>query len=273
MKRAQLISAIVIGVVLAIGCGSKQDASATTGKHESSERPMQLAQTAATPTPAPSAQPSSTGGSASIKGTVAFQGTAPASPIVKMDADPVCQQQHSGPVRTEEVVVNQNGTLKNVFVYVKEGAKGPFSTPGAPVTLTQAGCWYSPHVFGIQANQPLEIVNSDPTLHNINAKPTKNQPFNVAQPTKGMKSTKKFTTPEIGVKFKCNVHPWMSAYAGVVDNPFFGVSDDAGTFTISGLPSGTYVLEAWHEKYGTQTQTVSVADGEAKSVQFTFKAQ
>ena len=268
MTQSQRLSPAVLAVALALGCGGgkPQDASATTQSHAQTDRPIQLAE--ATPVAAPSAA-----GSASIKGTVKFEGTAPTAEKVKMDADPVCQQQHTSPVYAEDVVVNSNGTLKNVLVYVKEGVKGAFPAPATPVTLNQSGCWYMPHVFGIQAGQPLEIVNSDGTLHNVNAKPTINQPFNVAQPVKGMKTTKKFDKPELPVKFKCNVHPWMNAYAGVVGHPFFSVSGADGGFAITGLPAGTYVIEAWHEKYGTQTQTVSVADGETKSVEITFKGQ
>jgi hypothetical protein len=122
-------------------------------------------------------------------------------------------------------------------------------------------------------NQPLEIVNSDPTLHNVNAKPSLNQPFNIAQPVKGMKTSKKFTKPEVGVKFKCNVHPWMSAYAVVLEHPFFGVSGEDGAFAIQSLPAGQYVVEAWHEKLGSQTQHVTVNEGQPASADFTFKAQ
>ena len=265
MTRPQLYAPMLAAVVVAIGCGSgtPQDAAATTQAVES-KAPMQVAE-------APVAGQSAVTGSASIRGAVTLTGAAPAAEKVKMDADPVCQQQHAAPVMTDNVVVN-NGALKNVLVYVKEGAAGPFPASTAPVTLGQTGCWYAPHVFGIQVNQPLEIVNSDATLHNINAKPVSNPPFNVAQPTKGMKTTKKFTKPELGVKFKCNVHPWMSAYGHVVAHPYFSVSGQDGTFAITGLPAGTYVLEAWHETYGTRTQTVSVADGDAKSVAFTFRA-
>lgn len=212
-------------------------------------------------------------GSASVKGSIKFEGTAPTPEKVKMDADPVCKQQHATPVMSEEVVVNGNGTLKNVFVYVKEGAAGPFSTPTAPVVLDQKGCWYTPHVFGILVNQPLEITNSDPSLHNVNAKPVVNTPFNIAQPTQGMKTTKKLAKPELNVHFKCNVHPWMKAVGHVVENPYFAVSGEDGSFAISGLPAGTYTIAAVHEKYGTQTQSVTVADGQAASVDFTFKAQ
>ncbi len=269
MSGSRWISPLLFAVIVAIGCGSgkPQDASATTDNVSSSaqEKPMQLAE-------APAGAQSAAKGSASIAGTVKFSGSAPQPQPVQMNADPVCQQQHSTPVTSEEVVVN-NGMLKNVFVYVKSGLQGSFPAPTAPVALNQTGCWYEPHVFGIQISQPLDIVNNDSTLHNVNAKPTSNQPFNVAQPVKGMKTTKKFTKPEVMVNFKCNVHPWMHAFAGVVDHPFFAVSGQDGSFAIKNLPAGTYMIEAWHEKYGTQNQTVTVADGETKTVDLMFGAQ
>ena len=268
MTRLRFLSPIPLAVLVAIGCGSgrPQDAAAKTDvTRASSSEPIQLAQ-------APSeAQPAA--GTASVTGTAKLEGTAPKPEPVKMAADPVCQQQHPAPFYHEDVVADSQGMLKNVFVYVKQGVSGTFAAPTTPVTLAQTGCWYEPHVLGIQAGQPLQIVNNDATLHNVNAKPTVNQPFNVAQPVKGMKTSKTFAKPEVMVRFKCNVHPWMSAYAGVVEHPFFAVSDEHGAFSIKGLPAGTYVVEAWQEKYGTQTQTVTVGAGETKSVEFAFKAQ
>jgi len=265
MTRSQRVSPIIVMVLVAIGCGGgkPQDAAATT-QESGPSAPAHAAQAVA---------PSAGGhGSATIRGIVHLNGTAPAQERIKMDADPICQQQHATPVYSEEVVANATGALQNVFVRVKEGAVGPFPAPASPVTLDQQGCWYHPHVFGIQVDQPLAIVNSDATLHNINAKPTTNQPFNVAQPVKGMKTTKKFAKPEVMVKFKCNVHPWMNAYAGVVDNPFFSVTGADGSFAITGLPAGQYVIEAWQEKYGAQSQTVSVADGDTKSIDLALKS-
>ena len=270
MKRLRWISPLAVAVLIAIGCGGKpQDAGATTKTENApaAEAPMQLAEAPA------GAAPASAGGSASITGTARFEGTAPQAVKVKMDADPVCAQQHTEPVYTEDVVVNPNGTLKNVIVYVKDGLSGFYPAPTTPVVLDQRGCWYNPHTFAIQAEQPLEIVNDDPTMHNVNAKPTQSPPFNIAQPTKGMKSIKKFFKPEVGVKFKCNVHPWMNAFAVVTSHPFHGVTDAEGNFTIKGLPAGTYVVEAWHEKLGAQTQSVTVGEGESKPAEFVFKGQ
>ena len=205
-----------------------------------------------------------------LTGKVVFEGTAPAPTPIKMDADPVCLLQHKDGASSEEVVVNPNGTLKNVFVYVKKGLEGKkFDAPKTPVTFNQQGCHYDPHVFGIQVNQPFQILNSDDTLHNVHALPKNSKEFNLGMPIKGMKLTKTFTSPEIMVKVKCEVHPWMAAWGGVVDNPFYAVTGDDGTFTIKDLPPGEYELEAWHEKYGTQTATVKVPD--SKEVSFTFK--
>lgn len=254
MTRDHRIWAAFAAVLIALGCGSKpQNATA----EQAAQAPASSGGAAAT-------------GSASITGTVKFSGAAPAAAPVSMAADPACQEKHATPVASDEVVVGANGGLKNVFVYVKEGVSGSFPTPAAPVQLTQTGCWYVPHVFGLQVDQPLEIVNDDATLHNVNAKPTANQAFNIAQPVQGMKSTKKFAKPELGVKFKCNVHPWMHAYGHVVAHPFFAVSGADGSFSITGLPAGTYTLEAWHEKYGTQTQQVTVGSGQAQSASFSF---
>ena len=211
-------------------------------------------------------------GSASITGTVDVTGNIPAPVKIKMAADPACAQAHKDAVNVQDIVAN-NGKLQNALVYVKEGVSGTFPAPAETVKLEQNGCLYSPHVFGIQAGQKLEIINDDATLHNINCQAKTNKKFNIAQPTKGMKSTKMFEQPEVPVPFKCNVHPWMTAYAGVFSHPFFAVSGPDGSYTIKGLPAGTYTVEVWHEKLGTQTQKVTVADGESKQVAFSLAAK
>lgn len=251
-----------LAILAAIGCGGKpQEAAANPEAKPASGTPPGAAQPAA--------------GSASVTGSVKFAGTAPAPEKIKMDADPQCALQHTDAVMKEEVVVNANGTLKNVFVYVKQGLEGKTIPPGAApfARLDQYGCAYSPRVLGIQTNQPLEIVNSDATLHNVNCKAVNNKPFNIAQPVKGMKSSKTFTAQEVMVKCVCNVHPWMASYIGVLPHRYFGVTGEDGSFSLAGLPAGQYTVEAWHEKYGTQTETVSVGDGESKSISFAFKGQ
>src|SRR5262245_41540019 len=222
------------------------------------------------PAPAPvvtnPVDPASAGG---LKGTVTLEGTPPAAQTINRRSDAYCEQQ--GEARTQNYVVNDGG-LENVFVYVKDGlGETTFPVPTTPVVLDQKGCTYIPRVFGIQAGQPLEILNSDETLHNIHALPKNNREFNRGQGLKGLKHMHVFTTAEVMVPFQCDVHNWMNAWVGVLNHPFYAVSGSGGAFDIPHLPPGTYTIEAWHEKLGTQTQMVTVGPKETKELSFTFK--
>ncbi len=210
---------------------------------------------------------------ATITGKAMFEGQAPAAQTIRTDADPNCQLIHPDGIQDDEAIVNANNTVKNVFVYVKDGLAGKtFDTPKEPVVFDQKGCQYSPKVFGIQVNQPLEIVNSDNTLHNVHSLAEQNTQFNLGMPIQGMKLKKTFAKPEVMIKIKCDVHPWMHAYAGVLTHPFFSVTSDQGSFEIKNLPPGQYTMEAWHAKYGTQTQTVTIdSDSDSKEVSFQYK--
>jgi len=208
-----------------------------------------------------------------ISGKALFEGTPGENPKIDMGADPVCKSLHPGDFFAERIVVNSNKTLKNVFVYIKEGLKDQnFQPPSTPAVMDQKGCWYTPHVQGIQVGQKLQVVNSDPTLHNVHALGVKNPQFNLGMPMQGMKLEKTFSNPEVMVKFKCDVHPWMNGYIGVLNHPFFGVTDEQGGFKIENVPAGDYTVEAWHETYGAKSQKITVsADGTAQA-DFKFSA-
>jgi hypothetical protein len=120
--------------------------------------------------------------------------------------------------------------------------------------------------------QPLAIKNSDGILHNIKAMGKKNRPFNISQPTT-MTTNRSFTTEEVMLPVECNVHGWMHAFIGVLPHPFFGSTGADGSFSITGLPAGTYTIEAWHEKYGAQTVNVTVTGSDTKTADFTYTAK
>jgi len=240
-------------------CGGKQETSSTSGEPSA-------------PGGTPSGQKVDSATAGEVTGTVALAGTAPANEAIKMNADPVCVKANTTPQEQETYVVT-DGKLANVFVYVKDGLSAySFDPPTGMLTFDQKNCRYHPHVFGARVGQAVEIVNSDPTLHNIHALPKDNAEFNNGQPIQGMKMTHTFTAKEVMVPFKCDVHGWMNAYVGVVDHPFFAVTDKDGKFSFKGLPPGTYTIEAWHEKLGTQTATVTIAAKETKDANFSFKA-
>ena len=232
--------------------------------------------------PQPSAPPAAGGGkrvnlatAGTITGRVTFEGTPPAPKPLKMAADPACAE-GSGTNPKDDAVLINDAAIQNVFVYVKDGLDPAYSfdVPKDALKFDQRGCRYLPRVFGVRAGQALDIINDDNTLHNVHALPKANQEFNRSLPLKGehMKPMPVFATPEVMVRFKCDVHNWMAAYVGVMAHPFYAVTGDKGTFDLTGLPPGTYTIEAWHERFGAQTQKVTVGDRQTQTVAFTFKA-
>jgi hypothetical protein len=209
------------------------------------------------------------GPTGTVTGVVSFNGTPPAPTKIDSSADPVCGQKNPN-LETENTVV-KDGKLANTFVYIKDGTTtdgkkvGDFKwdTPTTAVQLDQNGCHYRPHVLGVQTNQKISITNSDPTTHNIHPTPKQNPEWNQSQPNGAAPLEKAFARQEILVPVKCNQHPWMKAYIGVMKTPFFAVSADNGSFTIKGVPAGTYTVAAWKE---------GGAEGTTKTVQVTVPA-
>ncbi len=254
MSKKKFLAALAIFAAVAlVACGGGEKAPTETTK---------------APSPAPAAAAVGTG---SIAGTVSYSNGDPDTPI-SMEADPVCASLHTAAVHTEKVVTDGKGGLGNVFVYVKSGLPaGKYPIPSESHLLDQKGCQYLPHVSGMRVGQKLVIRNSDQTLHNVHALPKVNEEFNQSQPFP-MDIDRTFDKAEVMVRFKCDVHPWMSSYIAVLEHPFFAVSDAGGSFKIGGMPAGEYTLEAWHEELGTTTQKVTVTEGQPASVAFSFAA-
>ena len=188
-----------------------------------------------------------------------------------MDADPGCAKKHDGPVNSEALVLGEDNALANVFVWVKSGVpRGAWPVPSQPLVLDQRGCQYSPHVSGLMVGQTLKVLNSDQLLHNIHSLPKINSSFNRAMPAAVTEAEYSFSKEEVLFKIKCDVHPWMNAWVGVVSHPFFAVTGTDGGFSIDGLPAGDYVLEAWHEELGTQEMSVSIAADATADASFDF---
>ena len=215
----------------------------------------------------------SAGDEGSVTGKIMFTGTPPTPKTIDMGQDPVCVSTATS--KTTDDVMVKDGKLANVFVYVKSGGavdKFTFAVPAGEPELDQKGCRYTPHVMGVVAKQNIKIVNSDNTTHNIHFTPAKNDDWNKSQPPGTPALEKSFARAEVLVPVKCNQHPWMKAYVGVLPHPFFSVSKEDGSYTISNLPPGEYTIVAWHEKYGEQTQKVTVGAKESKAQDFTFNA-
>lgn len=219
---------------------------------------------------APAEMPFDVATAGNVSGSVMFEGTAPPPEVLDMASEADCAATYSGDPTVSWVNVGGGGGLQDVFVYVREGLEGmSFPTPSDAVVIDQRGCQYIPLVSGAQIGQTVTFRNSDGLLHNINASPTANRPFNVSQPV-NMDTGREFAAEEVMVPIQCDVHGWMAGYIGVLPHPYHAVSGSGGSFSLSQLPPGDYVIEAWHTRLGTQEQAVTVTTGQTAEVTFTF---
>jgi plastocyanin len=268
-KKARLILGLIaILSLMSLGssCGRKADEETTDGQGAETGKPY-----------------TAKGNEGTISGVVSYTGAAPENKKIDTAADAACTSK-SPNLMTEEWMV-KDGKLANTFVYIKDGTLADnskitaytFPASGA-VTLDQNGCHYKPHVLGVMTKQPITITNSDPTTHNIHFTPTKNPDWNQSQPNGAASLTHTLNAPEVSpslVPVKCNQHPWMKSYVGVLRHPFFAVTAEDGSFTIKGVPPGKYTVVAWHEggaKGTEKTMEVTVPASGAAKADFSFGA-
>jgi len=212
-----------------------------------------------------------TGMAADITGKVTLKGTPP--PEKPIPLDPTCGKLHpSGKMTTRFYMVGKEGGLADVFVQITSGlSKKDYPVPAQPAVIDQKGCEYLPYVLSAQTKQKIVVKNSDPVLHNVHPTPTAagNKEANKAQLPGGPPLEFVWDNPEVFLRFKCDVHPWMFSYVGLVDHPFHAVTDANGNFKIANVPPGTYTVEAYHRKAGKSTQQVTVA-AESKKADFSL---
>jgi hypothetical protein len=205
-----------------------------------------------------------------VSGRILLSGTPPAEIPIMMDA--TCGRLQSGPVTTRHYVVNSEGALVNVFVYIKQGLeRARFATPKDTPVIDNINCMFEPYVMGVQTGQKFLVRNDDSTLHNFHITARVNRERNIALAFKGQTSGIFLDKPEVLVRVKCDVHPWMFAYIGAVSHPFYAVSDTNGVFKLPpGLPEGNYTLAAYHQKAGELTKEITVRQGEKQHLDFQF---
>ena len=253
---------LLFAVVFLAGCTPKEnsaDITVSTGSPEVKSATAGLSVDAAT--------------AGVLKGKILFEGVVPDPKQMSVKGNPECAALHAGGTIASEELVAKDGLLQNVFVYVKQGLESySFTAPSTPVTIENKACMYVPHVSGAMVGQSIVFLNQDATLHNIHAYPKAGKAFNLGLPLVGMKQTKKFDAPEVMVPLKCDVHPWMQGYIGVLAHPYFQVTGPDGTFELKNLPPGTYTIEVWQEKLGAQTQEITLGPSETKEISFSFKS-
>jgi hypothetical protein len=247
--RSWRLTLAFIALLTAVGCGNKQTSESSS---------------------LPTVDPSTAG---SIGGVVTLDGTPPVLKPIDMSQSSACVQANPTPVVPPIVVIGDHAALANVVVFVKSGlGRYKFETPSEPVILSQKNCMYEPHVLALMTDQPFEIENNDPTMHNVHPMPKQNRQWSTSQPAGSAALKSSFSRTEFAMPVLCNVHPWMRAFVFVFDHPYFSVSSKSGAFALKNLPPGTYTIEAWHESLGTLDQTITLAANESKTISFSFKS-
>jgi plastocyanin len=209
-----------------------------------------------------------------ITGKVTFAGKRPAAKRIDISEDEECVKLNKGGLYDDSLVVKRDGSLSNVFVYIKAGLKkeevGKF--PTEPVVLDQKGCQFTPRVLGVQVKQTIKVTNSDPVTHNVHPVAKMNREWNQSQAPGDPPLERRFVRPEILIRIKCNVHNWMRSWVAVLEHPYFAITNADGTFEIPNVPPGDYTLEAWQEVLGTQEQQVRIDPAGKATLAFNFKA-
>ena len=267
-RMAHALSLVALAGLLTVVHSSLTSSKETVGDPAAQTGPLTATKAESTGGPAKVANEATVG---TIKGTIKLEGTPPPRKTLNLGT---CSTENKGAVLSDDVLV-KDGKVQNAFVWIKKGLesyKGG-AVPSEPIVMDQKGCIYSPHVVGAQVGQKIVILNSDPTLHNVRTVAEQNAPFNEMMQTKDMRLTKTFDKPEVMVRAKCDVHPWMSAFVGVVPHPFYAVSNEAGEITLQNVPEGEVEVEAWHELFGRRSEKITVKPRGTANVAITFKVE
>jgi plastocyanin len=251
MSRRRVAASLLLVTVIAAGCGGSSEPPSLPQRQPT---PLDLATTG------------------SISGHVRLTGTRPAMKELRFGGFAECAAQHQGPAYAGDVLV-QDGRVQNAFIYIQSGlGERVFAIPTAGIEIDQTGCLYAPRVAGAQVGQLIRFLNSDLAMHNVHGTPKDSPAWNFVLARAGLERQIRIDRPEVMVSVRCDLHPWMQGWIGVVDHPYFAVTGSDGAFRLANVPPGPYTVTAWHERFGTQSQQVTVAERGTAETAFTFTA-
>jgi len=209
-----------------------------------------------------------------IVGKAVFRGDAAKHPQLAIDTGGHEYCSKIPDLKTESVILNtmtKPPTLKNVVIYLADVPPQVPERMHDNVLIQMKDCRFQPHVLAMHTKQELNIRNADDCLHSVHLLPKINKEHNVLMQKQNMQMMFRIKPEPEPFWIQSDTEPWMGAWLACFDHPYFAVSGDDGSFRIENVPPGKYMLKAWHEIFGTLTQTIEIkADEEYKPVEFAF---
>jgi Carboxypeptidase regulatory-like domain len=215
----------------------------------------------------------------SITGKVALNGPVPPPRLfhlVLYPFGPFCQKpsDEKGNRALQEFAVSKDGGLQDVVVAVQAVKKGkPFQTPKGE--FHSVVCTFYPFVSVVQNHQKIKVINDDPVIHNIQVYQSEKGNIILNEPLPVKATQDGVLNFEANLKISqmiCGMHEFMQAWTYVVDNPYYAITREDGTFSIDGLPPGTYTVTAWHPHMKIASQKIRVPARGVASLKFEFQA-
>jgi hypothetical protein len=265
MPRRPIFALALVAAVAAAACEEKKTEPTPAAAPAAAPSGAAAPPSGAAGTPSGAAAAPS-GDKGKVTGTVVLTGKPPEMADQKRQTDAFCAKT---PQKDDEVVVGKGGALANVIVRINGLPATP--APAKPAELNQDRCSYSPRVQAIVAGQTLLIKNSDPVLHNVREIKGALTKKNFAQvPGTPPIPEQELKEPGTLMKFKCDIHQWMTAYVWVQNNDAFAVSDKDGKFEIDNVPVGTWDVTAWHERFGEKNAKITVSKDKPAEIKLEF---
>jgi hypothetical protein len=204
----------------------------------------------------------------SVAGEVKFTDAPPQLKPIKVSKD----QDYCGETLPNDMyLMEPNGGLKNVVVFIESAPAGKTADPLKENFLYNDGCRYAPRVVAMQRGEKLKIKSNDPKLHVPHAYLGDRTVFNLSLPFKNTTIETTSRIRQAGIlRVVCDTHAWMLGFIHVFDHPYYAVTNEQGTFSIPDLTAGNYVLTAWHEDGGVKSQEITVPESGEARVTFEF---
>ena len=155
----------------------------------------------------------------------------------------------SGTVTLQERPGTERGDIRGAVIYLESPGRVSLASDAPSMragTIVMRGREFIPHVRVVLAGGSVAFPNEDPFRHNVFSS-AELGPFDLGLYPRGASRSASFPRPG-AYPIYCNIHSRMASFVVAVPTRWAAQPAEDGSFVIEGVPAGTYVLHAWHER-------------------------